>query len=381
MLSNFSRLQFQCFSNLYSNYKSALITILTYVTDIATLNVMIAEVMRPPTKDLSPQVLRPEILTPSTYSHPLQERIASEWRPLLLENGEGCPARRVEVFRTALDKFGNFINTLSPSQIDGDMDQDTSDLIARKASYVKSAAIDIATSLRLDVGTFVEYKTMHTMQIKYPPDSVYGLVRAGVHPLDAMALHKKAHNEGRVVIPQRFQMTDEEAEYRMPRNPAFADPHQDVADTWQRGAYGKYLRASDRLPNVFGEGQELLDEFDGMTPEEINNLVENNHIITFDTDSGISSQISKLKAIGGESGDVVTGIDGFTAGLNRDQAIDANSALDRQISRYRKTKKLVRIGFSESEAIRLQHEIEDRRRRGLSLPFINIPAAVSILIG
>jgi hypothetical protein len=337
----------------------------------------------PSQTDLSLGISETEIAKPPTFSHPLQERISREWRPLLLEKGEGSPARRLDVLKQSVDKFGNLVGQLSADEIDGDPDSEIVRLLARKASYIKLAAIDLVTPMKIDAGSFGEHKTLDTMPIKYPEDIVYGLVRSGMPPLEAMAHLKRLYMEGKTPIPMAYQMMGEEIAYRVPRNPDsnFKDALQDVADTWQRRAFGMYLRASDRIPNMLGEAQELIDEFDGMTDDEINSFATNNKVVTAYEKLEGDPMRNKLASIGGEAGDVIIGVDGFTAGMNRDQAIDANAALNRQIWKYRKTKRLVGVGYPEPEAMRLLHDVEERKSRGLRLPLIRIPAAVPILFG
>lgn len=319
--------------------------------------------------------------SPVSFSHPMQERIANEWRPLILEHGEGCPVRRVQVVGERADRFASLTGGLTSAQLDGSVRDDTLGILVRYASYLKISVIDAATSMRVDIGSFMDKKMLEKMQIKYPPDAVYSLIGSGMTPFEAMAYLKNAYNNGLEPLIPYIEISEEEREHRADRRPAFLDAYQDVTDTWQRRTFGKHLRAGERLPNLYGEIAEFMDEFNGLTSSEVNSLASNTRVVTADEELGSDPIRNKLIAIGGEAADVVIADDGYTAALGRDQDTDGNAALDRMISKYRKTKRLVRLGLSEPEAIALQRTVEERQRKGLRPPYVSIPAAAAIVFG
>ena len=252
--------------------------------------------------------------------------------------------------------------------------------VIRYGNYAKIITVDAATSLGIEVGSFIEKKVMEKMQEKYPANYVYDLIRQGIAPLDAMAILKSMYEKGVPVssLGSPSPISLDEWSYRIPRRPAFKDARQDVTDAWQRMAYGMYLRASDRLPNFFGEAQEFHDEFEGMDPDQINALARRGRFITAN-DEPESEEDKKLILIGGEAADVVIGWDGYASGVNDEQEDSVREALDGMIRRYRKTGKLVGLGVPELEAMRLQREVEKRKSKGQQLPYVDTPAVAAVL--
>lgn len=316
--------------------------------------------------------------TEAQYNHQLQARVAGEWIPLLLENGEGSLSRRVAVFRDRVDSFASFTNELTEDQLDGGMDPKLMDKVVQEASHIKIAAMGVGTRLGIDVGSFMDKKMLEKMQEKYPPDSIYALITSGLAPLEAMGLLKSAYNNGHKPFVPSPEISPAEQEYRLPRVPAYKDPYQDITDAWQRRAFGIYLRPVERLPNLFGESQELLEEFNGMSEADVNSLA-GGRLITADEPQGKDVLTDKRIAIAGEIADVSIALDGYTATLDRDQEIDANAALDATIQRYRKTGRLVGEGYSEQEAMDLLRKVDHRVRVGARLPYVKNPTVAAII--
>lgn len=283
--------------------------------------------------------------------YPLQNRIVEEWHPIL--GDDASPVSRLDFFKQRASKFlslaGDYPNLA--------INQETDKSVNKYGIYLKIAALDLAASFHLDINSFVQAKILDKIDKKYPPYEFTRLRLEGWQIPEIRRELKKRFEEGRSTPLIRIEIPIEEQQSMKARDVPFQDPHQNVIDTWQRRAFGSDLNVEDRVPVIVEEVGEVLEEFEGLDSDQINNIKDIKHLLR----------------IGEELADVIIGIDGFFSAKDIDIEPLQEKALDRMIDKYKSVKRLRRGGLTNAEAMAYLNNAMHRAEKGLPMPPSPVP--------